>query len=319
MASDQAQQLYEDHNTQPLTPIAFEGADDSNAAGNGSDAARPDFGDMLSHLAELPRIAAAAAEAGARAGGFVGNPFFTLFEGETPRAGAESGEAGAEAASAATAAAAGEKIKVKLGEDAAAFRAADGSMLVYREPIPGSLGGLFYSPDGKNFYEMARTGFGGSGTDHLMTFTDPRTGKSYHVERKGDELKIGDQEFKKVDTPEEIEAFKMPEQRVNEYMYKLPDGRYLYVSSDKNGGYESFKAYIGKPGEMKEIEIKDIERYRDGGTTYIDTSEGKLFSPTFLEPEKQSTWNGQPIEEVAPGDFDVSEVNGQLTLKEKKK
>ncbi len=43
MASDQAQQLYEDHNTQPLTPIAFEGADDPNAAGNGSDAARPDF------------------------------------------------------------------------------------------------------------------------------------------------------------------------------------------------------------------------------------------------------------------------------------
>ncbi|MFN8658246.1 MAG: hypothetical protein U0105_18065 [Candidatus Obscuribacterales bacterium] len=27
----------------------------------------------------------------------------------------------------------------------------------------------------------------------------------------------------------------------------------------------------------------------------------------------------EPIEEVAPGDFDVSEVNGQLALKEKKK
>lgn len=214
-----------------------------------------------------------------------------------------------------------DKLKVKLTADSEVFKADDGSTIVYRRQTP-SRGDLFYSPDGKNFFEMNATGFGGTSTEHHVSFTDPHDGdKEYDIERKGDEIRIGDKVFKKTATPEEIEAKKLPEVREREYMFKLADGSQLYVSHDKyNYDFKTLKLFIGKPGEqMRELKIEDVTRFSDGGTTYIKTPEGVLFVPSPLGGRRmEPSWNGEPITESDPTNFEITEDKSGVKIKPKK-
>ena len=71
----------------------------------------------------------------------------------------------------------------------------------------------------------------------------------------------------------------LPMVRQPEYLFYLPNKHFVYVSADKyQYFYESFKLFIGDGVEMREVHIRNVTRYCDGGTIIIETDEGQLFS-----------------------------------------
>lgn len=73
----------------------------------------------------------------------------------------------------------------------------------------------------------------------------------------------------------------LPEVRQPEYLYRRPDGVIIFADNVKHGyTYERMRLFMGVPGKLVEVPILKLERYRDGGTTFIKTDLGILFSPT---------------------------------------
>jgi hypothetical protein len=120
------------------------------------------------------------------------------------------------------------------------------------------------------------------------------------------------------DVPDEINAIPLPTIREAEYLFKLRGGLYIYVSHDKyNFSYESFKLFLGKPTQMKEIPVLDVQRYRDGGTTYIKTDKGILYSPTPFNKELKPTWDGEKIRQLSPKNFVIEESGSIVKIAKK--
>jgi len=50
-------------------------------------------------------------------------------------------------------------------------------------------------------------------------------------------------------------------------------------------GGQSYQMFVGpSSAEMREVAVFDLQRLRDGGTTYIFTAEGTFFAPSPLRP-----------------------------------
>ena len=82
-----------------------------------------------------------------------------------------------------------------------------------------------------------------------------------------------------------------------EYFYLMDDGRFIYVSGKKYDDlwvsyklFHGYRLFIGRGEAMQEPEIWDVDRRHEGGTTYISTVEGELFSPPKLVPEARAAW-----------------------------
>lgn len=182
-----------------------------------------------------------------------------------------------------------EKIeKIDLPKETEFFRSKDGKTIAY--VVFGE--GLFISKDGKTFYELVQMGFNGSGVEHKLTFENPHNKTEGEFNRKGDTLKLGSETYAKTSSRTSIDAVRLPEVRQEEYSFTLKSGEKLTVTSDKyKFSYESFKLFIGN----KEIPIKDVQRMRDGGTTYIKTDEGLLYAP--INPTEKPTWKGEEIKQ----------------------
>jgi hypothetical protein len=113
----------------------------------------------------------------------------------------------------------------------------------------------------------------------------------------------------------------LPTVRVCEYLFQNSTGKSLvYVSADKyKYSYESFKLFVGSAGvTMNQIHVKNVERYRDGGTTYVYTEKGVLFSPTPYHSGKDATWNGEKVVLLDPKDYDIAETNEGVVMITKK-
>ena len=96
--------------------------------------------------------------------------------------------------------------------------------------------------------------------------------------------------------------------RKPEYLLLFPDGRFLYVSADsENYSYESFRLFVGYGAELREVPITKVERFRDGGTTYIYTSQGTLYSPRRLSKEAKPTWNDVELERLDATRYNIVE------------
>ena len=109
-------------------------------------------------------------------------------------------------------------------------------------------------------------------------------------------------------------------ERQMEYFFKMPGNNspYIYVTREKELTYQSFKMYVGKPGDMQERGIELVQRYRDGGTTIITGNDGsKLFVPTPFDKTKSPTFNGMKLEKADPNQFNISEDEHGLELKRK--
>lgn len=63
-----------------------------------------------------------------------------------------------------------------------------------------------------------------------------------------------------------------------------------------NSSYESLRIFING----KQEEIKDVERYRDGGTTYYKLTNGDIiYTPTAFNKTLKPTFNGIEIKELS--------------------
>jgi hypothetical protein len=72
-----------------------------------------------------------------------------------------------------------------------------------------------------------------------------------------------------------------------EYLFlahKTSPHTYIYVSSDVYNYSSNFRVWVGDGTTMKQLIIKPhgIQRWKDGGTTHINTEEGLLFAPSVL-------------------------------------
>jgi hypothetical protein len=107
--------------------------------------------------------------------------------------------------------------------------------------------------------------------------------------------------------------------RTPEYLFALPDGRFIYVSveTDASDYYESFRLFIGDGKVMRDVPVTSVERFRDGGTTYVETAEGVLFSPSRHKGGKPA-WGDDECEqeliELDPRHFVIVETAAGVTI-----
>lgn len=84
----------------------------------------------------------------------------------------------------------------------------------------------------------------------------------------------------------------LPTDAYVEYFGRLSDGRDFVIFRPRyDWHYEDFVCVIGG----RYVEINRVARYRDGGTTIINTQLGEFFFPTVLYPEKVATFGGVPL------------------------
>ena len=87
--------------------------------------------------------------------------------------------------------------------------------------------------------------------------------------------------------------------RTIEYAMKTKGAEPTYFVVDYpayNFQYEKYSFKMIKDNEVEEMKVKNLARYRDGGTTIItvvdkDGKEHEFFSPTPFEKEKKTTWD----------------------------
>ena len=97
---------------------------------------------------------------------------------------------------------------------------------------------------------------------------------------------------------------------------------HTYVSADKyNYSYESFKLYVGDGKTMRQIPVIRVERYRDGGTTIIETPEQWFGSPSPFNVERDPNlvpeWGDAKLANLDVNDYDITEADGQVTITKK--
>lgn len=60
--------------------------------------------------------------------------------------------------------------------------------------------------------------------------------------------------------------------------------------------YSDFRCVVGATdGSVREVTVKSVVRYRDGGTTDIETVIGNFHFPSAFNPEDKATFDGEEI------------------------
>lgn len=209
---------------------------------------------------------------------------------------------------------------MQLPDTAKAYAAPSSKTFVYLDSYVSD-GQLLFSPDGREYYALASLGYNGViGGSHELSFEDPHhhTKGRVKVDADAKTLTHNDEVYVEVTPPtEEVVVHPLPPVRRTEYFCIASDGTVYYVSSDKyNYSYESFKFYIGKIGEsFREVAVNDVTRYRDGGTTHIDTDEGYFFSPTpFGDGDKKPAFNSNPLQTLNTEEYLIVESDSGVTI-----
>ncbi|MDE0724293.1 MAG: hypothetical protein OSB62_06290 [Alphaproteobacteria bacterium] len=82
------------------------------------------------------------------------------------------------------------------------------------------------------------------------------------------------------------------------YLLKANDDTYIVVPHEEGENYGIGHIYIGKLNEtLKALPVTNVRRFRDGGTTYVETAEGTLFIPS---PYKggEPTWMNATVSDI---------------------
>ena len=95
-----------------------------------------------------------------------------------------------------------------------------------------------------------------------------------------------------------LRLFGLPNGMYVEYVGRLPNGvTFAIFRPEIDWDYDSFRCVFGADdGSVKEITVNQVVRYRDGGTTEVDTKVGNFRFPTPFNPELKPTFDGQQIE-----------------------
>ena len=103
---------------------------------------------------------------------------------------------------------------------------------------------------------------------------------------------------------------------VHKYIAKIPStGEVIYVSANKyDYSYEGLKLFMGKPGKLEEVKIKNVALYRDGGTTFLETDKGVIHFPFRGDASLQPTGSSKklPVERQAHWEMKDSEIEAQV-------
>ena len=105
------------------------------------------------------------------------------------------------------------------------------------------------------------------------------------------------------------------EDRKPEYLFRRPNGQYIYVSASMNNySYGSFRLFMGEAPLLDSLSVTKVERHRDGGTTLVETSAGILYVPTRLRPHQRAKWNDELLTSVDIPNALVIERDGSACL-----
>lgn len=81
------------------------------------------------------------------------------------------------------------------------------------------------------------------------------------------------------------------------YFGTIDENNYFVISQPVKFSYRNWIVKIGALDNLREVKIiGEVIRYRDGGTTIIETKEGNFFFPTQATPDPQKpTFNNKLI------------------------
>lgn len=167
----------------------------------------------------------------------------------------------------------------------------------------------YFWGDGKNFYQLRTSGEATTGTRGGILSGHVNLDRPGH--EKMDLVYAGSQaqvvECKNrwdIEALEEVSAdmlasanfFALPVKDEPQYLARLPDGRSLLVTAPAPEFSYDFRVFLGSAGKMAEVEVNSVIRFYDGGTTYIDTTAGLFYFPTF----QKSTFTPSGSDTVVP-------------------
>ncbi len=90
----------------------------------------------------------------------------------------------------------------------------------------------------------------------------------------------------------------LPETIYVEYFGKLQEGQEFIIFRPKdNWDYDSFVCLVRPHGflNFQQVKITKVVRYRDGGTTTVETELGKFYFPSPFLKETKPSMNGSEI------------------------
>jgi hypothetical protein len=81
------------------------------------------------------------------------------------------------------------------------------------------------------------------------------------------------------------------------YIGTLPNGvTFAIFHPEKDWNYSDFRCVFGADdGTVREVAVKKVVRYRDGGTTDIETVVGSFHFPSPFNTEDKATFGGEAI------------------------
>jgi hypothetical protein len=161
-------------------------------------------------------------------------------------------------------------------------------------------GTLFWSPDGKLFWQQRVGSFGGSGsTEFSLSFWEPRVNEGYKrsFDRKDAvyTLQCDDRltDFKPLPADQQKTmlagaTFLKPRWKYQAYALARDDsGRYFYVDRQREPPQSKmFRLYMGKKGEMKPLKMTNVVSDSEGDIFATKTGELRLIIPR--QPDERS-------------------------------
>jgi len=171
------------------------------------------------------------------------------------------------------------------------------------------------------FIELIDKGLSRTGETQISTHENVWSKYDYDKKiklyRQGDNLMLSvndmsinfltkNENFTDLDNVFSLQYLKLPEDvRSIEYCYKTKDLQYILIDYPKyDFQYNNLRFFIITLGVAHQLEILNVQRAKDGGTTWITAkdefgNEHEFFSPTKMGMKKTPTWNNLEL-------FDVS-------------
>jgi hypothetical protein len=167
---------------------------------------------------------------------------------------------------------------------------------------------IFYSIDGKKFYELFETGRQGTIDQHILTFEDPnKVTKESRWERNNDSINFGGKTFSRATCPKTINAAELTSKWTGISLFKV-DKQFIYLDYDLYHGYTTVRVYIGASGRpLKPINVTDVNP--QSGTIQVVISDK---TSTINVPK--GTWAELTLTKLSLKEYRISGINNVITI-----